>query len=365
MKKIVIIVALLTVGAFISHTLLSSNSQSTKDIIKIGVIGPYTGVLAQYGEAYRNGVLLAEKELRDQGVDNIEFIFEDSEYDTAKAVSAFRKLTTVDDVDLVMDWGAATSYGIAPLVEDSGTPFVAFSVDPDVSSPSTYIVRHFYSPDDFAEVLWSYFRENGYKNIAIAKLQLLYYDKITDALKRQVRDGETVTVLDEYQFGDNDFRTSIAKLRTSADGSDVLGVFLAGGQIAQFYKQMAVQDLLIPTFGADFFESYSEIEDANGLMDGAVYANIGATDAFVTKYEEEFSTVNQVSFAGQSYDFVNLIVDKVDFTDSESILSSLQKIKNYKGTLGNYTYTEVGDDRYLKSPVYIKTIVGNTIQTSR
>lgn len=330
--------------------------------IKIGVIGPYTGGLSQYGEAYRNGILLAQKELNTQGK-NIQFIFEDSVYDTAKAVSAFKKLTTVDKVDLVMDWGAATGYGIAPLVEGSKTPFVAFSVDPEVTKSSKYIIRHFYSPDDFAAKLWTYFRSEGYKDVAIVKLKLLYYDKITESLLKLKMEDETVTIVDEYQsFGDNDFRSSVAKINAKKDSVDVLGVFLGGGQIAQFYKQADALKLKLPTFGADFFESNTEIENANGLMNGAVYANIGVTDDFINRYRQEFGNENQISFAGQSYDFVNILVNKIDFTNADTIISSFKKIKNYSGIMGSYTYSDSNGDQYLKSDLYIKEIDGNKIK---
>jgi ABC-type branched-subunit amino acid transport system substrate-binding protein len=231
--------------------------------------------------------------------------------------------------------------------------------------PSQYIIRQFYSPDDFAQTLWKHFRANGQKNIAIVKLKLLYYDKITESLKKLAQTGETVTVVDEYQFGDNDFRTSLAKINALPAKPDTLGVFLAGGQIAQFYRQADTLGVTFPTFGADFFESYSEIADAEGLMDGAVYANIGVTDEFVKKYEAEFGNVNQVSFAGQSYDFVKMLRDEVDFTNADSIIKSIHTIKSFDGILGSYTYSGSGGDQYLKSPVYIKEITGNTITTLR
>ena len=365
MKNIFIALGIVicAVGVFMI-TSMGAQDRAGDTVVKIGVIGPYTGPLAQYGEAYRNGVLLATKEL---GIDEdeIQFIFEDSAYDTAKAVSAYRKLVDVDQVDLVMDWGAATSYGIAPLVEGAGVPLIAFSVDPDVVKSSEYIIRQFYSPDDFAETLWAHFRAKGYKNIAIVKLKLLYYEKLTESLQKLAQEGETVTVVDEYQFGDNDFRTSIAKIGALDTKPDVLGVFLAGGQIAQFYRQADQQNIMVPTFGADFFESYTEIADAGGLMDGAVYANIGVTDEFVAKYEAAFGNVNQVSFAGQSYDFVKILRDKIDFENAKSIISSFHKIKNFDGILGSYTYSGENGDQYLKSPVYLKEIVGNTITTLR
>ncbi len=355
MKKIIwSLIAVIILGGLWFVTSIKSGQK--QEVIKIGVIGPFTGGLSQYGEAYKNGIVLAEQELNTKAK-NFEFIFEDSAYDPAKAVSAFQKLTQIDHVNLVMDWGAATGYGIAPLVEGAKIPFIAFSVDPDVVKPSRYIIRHFYSPDDFASTLWTYFRSKGNKNIAIVKLKLLYYDKITQSLEKLKKTDETVKVIDEYQsFGDKDFRTSISKMISGHQQIDALGVFLGGGQIAQFYKQAKVLKLTTPTFGADFFESQTEIDNADGLMNEAIYVNIGVTDDFKEKYKAKYGNENQVSFAGQSYDFVNILVNNVDFSSSQNILSSFEKIRDFKGILGKYTYSNEKGDRYLKSDLYIKKI---------
>lgn len=333
--------------------------------VKIGIIGPFTGPLAQYGEAHKNGFVMAAEDL---GADknNVQFIYEDSAYDTAKAVSAFRKLTTVDKVDLVIDWGSASSYGIAPLAKDAGVPFIAISIDPDTVKASDYVFRDNPSPDDVAQKLWEHFRAKGYKNVAIVNLKLLYFDVIMASLDKQKLPGETVTIVDTYQsFGDSDFRTSIAKLKNLQPKPDILGVFLAGGQIAQFYKQADQLGYKVPTFGTDFFESYTEIADANGLMTGAVYAHMGTSDQFVTDYKARFNTDNQISYAGLSYDLGRILMTDIDFANAESVISSLKAIKNYPGSIGTYSYSDANGDRYLRPTLYIKEIQGNNITTVR
>ena len=362
-KKALWAALVLIVVILLGWYLLSNRQQvvdTGKDTVRIGIIGPFTGPLAEYGEAHRNGFLLAADDFKIADK-HVEFIFEDSQYDTAKAVSAFRKLTTIDKVDLVVDWGAATSYGLAPLAKDAGVPFIAISVDPDTVKASNYVIRHNYSPDDNAEELWKYFRSKGYKNIGIVKMELLYFNKIADSLQKLKAEDETVTIVDNYaSFSDKDFRTSIAKIK-SGNQYDALGVFLAGGQIAEFYKQANDQALSLPTFGTDFFESHTEIAAAGGLMDGAVYVNMGASDDFAKTYKSRFGNDNQVSYAGLSYDLGGILATQINYSSAESILSSLADIKSYRGTIGSYTYNDENGDRYLKPNLYVKEIQGNTI----
>lgn len=368
MKKTILLavgVAALLAVVFVFGSKVTVTTSMQKDVVKIGIIGPFSGPLAGYGEAHRNGFMLAAEQLG-AASHNVEFIYEDSEFDTAKAVAAFRKLTTVDKVDLVVDWGAATSYGIAPLAKDAGVPFIAISIDPATVKASDYVFRDNPSPDDVAAKLWEHFREKGYKNVAIVNLKMLYFDLIVESLEKQRQAGEQVTIVDtHYSFGDSDFRTSIAKLKNLKSKPDTLGVFLAGGQIAQFYKQADQQELKVPTFGTDFFESRSEISDAGGLMDGAVYVNMGTSDTFVTEYTSRFNTDDQISYAGLSYDLARILMTDVDFTDATSVIDSLKAIKDYPGSIGTYSYSDINGDRYLRPTLYIKEIQGNNITTVR
>jgi len=360
MKKIILIIV--AVAVIVGGAITYRNSKDAGKTIKIGVIGPFTGALAEYGEAHKNGITLAAEESKGSGK-NIEFVFEDSSYDTAKAISAFRKLTQIDKVLLVVDWGAATSYGIAPLIKDAKTPFIAISVDPDTVKPSDYVFRHNYSPDDAAQKLWEYFREKGYKNIGLVKLNILFCTKIADSLDKLKKLGETVTVVDTYQsFSDKDFRTSIAKLKANDGKYDTVGVFLAGGQIAQFYKQAYDQKLSLPTFGTDFFESYTEIKSAGGRMDGAVFVGLSSSEQFMKRYKARFGTDNQMSYAGLSYDLGKILLSQVDYSSTQTIVDSLRAIKDYKGEVGTYTYDDANGDRYLKPVLHIKEIQGDTIK---
>ena len=77
----------------------SSNGGSSDTVFKLGSIGPVTGQNAIYGNAVKNGIDLAVKEVNEAGGINgvkLEFDFQDDESDAEKAVNAYNTLK---------DWG--------------------------------------------------------------------------------------------------------------------------------------------------------------------------------------------------------------------------------------------------------------------
>ena len=115
----------------------------TKDKIKIGMYGPFTGTAALYGKIVRFSQAVY-MDVNDRGGVNgrkFEFVVEDDAGDPANAPVIFRKLIESDKVFMIHG-GPASAATIAgkPLVEQSGIPFIVQSAvankitDPPVRS---------------------------------------------------------------------------------------------------------------------------------------------------------------------------------------------------------------------------------------
>jgi branched-chain amino acid transport system substrate-binding protein len=315
-----------------------------EDSVKIGVIVPLTGDLADYGYAIRNGLLMA---CDDFGCD-FDLIFEDSQYDSALAVLAYNKLVEFDGVDLVINFGSPTTYAIAPLIED--VPVLGFQ---SANSTVPNLIRTLKQPKDYMDSIKGHL---NVERVAILKTQNSYLDALYSSFVDGF-DGEVV-LFENFQWGEMDFRTAITKIKYS--DVDAVGVFLGSGSIAQFYKQSAEMDLQVETFGTDFFESLTEIENAQGTMDGAVYSNFVVSENFSKEYVERFSTKSQLGYAGASYDIVKMLIENVDFS---SIMESFSNIENFEGVLGSYGLVEKAGDKYLDYPLVVKEVRGLGVRT--
>jgi len=336
---------------------LSSSGKVKTAPVKIGVIVPLTGDLAEYGIAFRNGLTLAEEETGcGKG---FEYILEDNKYDPKNAVTAFYDLKDVKNVSMIVNWGAYPSSAVAPLAKDTGFPLIAVTTTlaPEVRGPNT--IRGMGDPDKLASALMSYLRSKGVKKIGFVEVQNPFLDKMISSMKEQKNPDETLTTIDTVQPTDMDFKNSIIKAEHS--GEQAIGVFLFSGQIRQFYKQRAQLGLEIPTFGTDFFESQPEIDGSEGTMDGAVYPTWHTETGFAQRYEARFADGNQIAYAAGAYDLCG-IISKADFTTKDTIIPSIERLKDHTGVEGTINALDKDGDRFLDVPIDLKIIQNSTIK---
>ena len=92
----------------------SSSSSSNSDSIKVGLMGPYSGDVAQYGLAVRHGAELYVKELNEAGGiggRNVELNTQDEKGDATEAVNVYNKMAEDGVVAIIGD--GAMSGGLA------------------------------------------------------------------------------------------------------------------------------------------------------------------------------------------------------------------------------------------------------------
>ena len=329
----------------------ASEGQSPVRKAKVGVIAPLTGDLAEFGIAFKNGLVMAEDEIG-CGKET-EFIFEDSKYDPKTAVSAYYNLIDVKNVSLIINWGAYPSNAVAPLAKATNFPLIAITtvLAPELQSQNT--IRGAGDPDKLAKISLNHLRSIGAKKIGFIKVQNPFLEKFIDSMQKQKNPDETLSIIDTVQYDEMDFKNTIIK---SMQGDmQAIGIFLFSGQIRQFYKQKTQLGFEIPTFGTDFFESQEEIDGAEGTMEGAVYANWGTESAFAQRYLARFGNQNQVAYAAGGYDICGML-GKADLTSKETIIPSIERIKDYPGVQGTINFADKDGDRFLDVPVVLKEI---------
>jgi branched-chain amino acid transport system substrate-binding protein len=359
---IIVLVLVIWGGYALSN---KGSAPEAKGTVKIGVILPLSGPFAEYGDAVKNGIVLAQKEAKKNN--NVEFIFEDGQYDAKLSISAYIKLATVDKVNAVYVFGDGPNQAIAPIVKNfKDTALLAESSLGSLTAQDPNIFRVSERPEELARKAWEQLRKMNLKKVAIVKTQNQYLNMLFDNMKSQAQAGESVELVGDIQmWNETNFRTTLAKIKGSKEGYDAIGVYLFGGQIGQFYKQMGELKMTQQTFGTDFFESQSDIEVAGKLMDGAFYAHFDVSPEFKARVAAQFGTINQVAYTGNGYDVARMIIEGPELSNAQSIVEYFKKIDSYKGVLGTYSYatSEVDGDRYFKIPVYIKEIRNGKIET--
>ena len=330
--------------------------------ITIGVSAPMTGDLAEYGAAVKQGIDLAISEA-EPSFRNLQFVFEDNQYESAKAVSALQKLKNVDAVSLVYTWGEAPLHSIAPIAERQRIPVVAMSLDPGPAIGKRYIIRSINYSEQYAIKTLDYLRSKGLKRLGIINTEDPFFNSMITGLKKHLTQGETLEVVAAVTPDEQDFKPQIAKLKTRQ--FDAVGVYLLSGQVSQFYRQSKSFDFKTPTFGTDVFESASEIAQAQGGMNGAFYPNIEVPKGFVDTYVKRYGNDTQIAYAYNAYCFAKL--SSVLLRDASQKITSDQIVELYTNPpkdLG-FRFSESKDGgKFYEFPIVIKQIRGNGIETA-
>lgn len=150
-----------------------NQSQDAGEPIKIGVIYGFTGSAATWADMGKKAVDLAVKEVNtDGGIDGrkLQVIYEDSQANPAKDVSAFNKLVLTDKVNIVMGdvWSFITNPMI-PLADQQKVMLISPTVmDASVEKSSPYFYTTGHTIESQRESIEKFFAVNpSVKTISI------------------------------------------------------------------------------------------------------------------------------------------------------------------------------------------------------
>lgn len=204
----IVVIVILIIGGWAIYQ-NQNKVPDTGEPIKIGVIGPFTGPVADYGEEIKKGVDAAK-------VDGVNFIFEDDKCEPAPAVSSFKKLTEFDGVKFIIGPGCGSPQeAIAPLLKDDGkavvvVPSAASRGLYDLSGGNLFNVQ--YALEDESAYLAKEMAAEGYKNVAIVGYQNAFSKTHVESFKKNF----TGTIVKELWFTDitTDVQSEVLKLKT-------------------------------------------------------------------------------------------------------------------------------------------------------
>jgi len=332
--------------------------------LRVGLSLPLTGVASEYGTASMNGIKLAQKH-HPEFFTNITFIPDDNQYSARNSVTSVQRLHGIEKVDILYLFGETPAVSAAPIVESMKLPTISMSQDETPARGKNYFVRNINHAELYSIKLLEHLRERGWKNLAIVETIDSYTTQLIDGLKKNLREDETLTIIDRFDSETQDFRSSILKLRRA--NIDALGIYLFPGQIEQFSRQARQAGYSIPVFGNELFESATIIEGSEGFLEGAVYPGLMVDEEFRKEYKKAYGNDIVLSYAALGYDtavFIGRLFNQKnpDELDPRTIMETIEAASTIEGVLGTYTYQN--DDeagKFFQSENIIFKIDGNSI----
>ena len=169
MKKIMFLLA--TVTLFLIGCGGKKDAASS-DVIKIGVIAPLTGDLAQYGTPAKDGFQLKVDEINAAGGINgkkIELVIEDNKGDVNESVSIFKKLKGQDKVDMIVGpIISSTSNAVAPLAQQGKVVMITpTGTNIDITKGRDFVFRTTFTDPYQGTAAAKNAAKNGIKKVAI------------------------------------------------------------------------------------------------------------------------------------------------------------------------------------------------------
>ena len=276
----------------------SSDSGSSDGAIKVGVMGPLSGSVAQYGVACRDGALLYFKQVNADGGINgkqIETDVQDEKGDATEAVTVYNKLVEDGVTAIVGDVTSKPTIAVAQKSVADNMPCVtASATTADVISYGDNYFRACVTDPFQGKVMGEFAKKQGYTKVAtIFDSGDDYASGVADAFVEQCKSAG-IEVVDEegYPSASTDFNAQLtAIIAKSPDAILSSNYYQEDGLIVTQARQLGFKGAFL---GADGWsgiiggeQDYASAADLEGCYYCSSFV-ASNPDESVQKFIEDF-----------------------------------------------------------------------------
>jgi branched-chain amino acid transport system substrate-binding protein len=333
---------------------VSYRTMAAPQSVKIGIVLPLSGSMAEYGANGRNGLILAQEQLAKQrGMPQLQLLYQDTRNAPQDTLSAVRRLIDVDGTRFII--GGLTSSGVLAAESYPKRRGVLF-FSPAASAPGIpdgkLIFRNWPPDDAIARKFGDEMYKRGARRIAIASVSNDYGATNANGFTASfVARGGAVPFKRTFPQGTTDFKTLVAELSTQS-GVDHVYVVAYPDEYRAFFQELA-KSTLKPSvvLVSDTFYSPKFIAEVGSITEGVVCAvaakpgnDYAPRKRFIDAYTARFHKAPGL-VSDTAYDALNLVaagIAKGGGTPA-GVAKYLHSLKNYPGAAGPTTFTADGD----------------------
>ena len=334
---------------------------ASKEPIKFGIIGPYTGPNAKPGQSMKQGVNLAVEEINKAGGikgRQLAALFEDDASVPAQSVSATEKLINKDEVAfLIGTFNSSTTLADMKIIERDKTPMlVPIAVAIEITeSGNKWVFRNSATNPMQAEQLMAYiYKETKQRKFAVIHENTDYGKGLMQAVEGYIKKNGGSMIAESYSIGDTDFYAQLTKIKNNAPEALIIcGNLSEGSQITRQFKELGIKAQL---YGFGGLSSYDFNNVAAGSNDGLIATSYFENAShnplaqnFIKAYKAKYN-VDPDMFAAAIYESVYLAKDAIEkMGDTKDIAGfrvalrdQLAKTKDLPGVQGPTTFDAKG-----------------------
>lgn len=292
-----------------------SGSTDGSGAIKVGIMGPFTGSVAQYGIACRNGAQLYFNQLNEKGGINgkqVEMVIEDEKGDATEAINVYNKMVEDGVTAIVGDVTSKPTIAVAQASVEDNMPCVTPSATTaDVIAYGDNFFRSCITDPFQGKVMADFAVEQGYQKVAtIFDSGDDYASGVAAAFVEEAKaNGLEVTSEQGYPTGQTDFNSFLTTIiGTNPDAILSSNYYQDDGMIVTQARKLGYTGVFL---GADGWagiiggdQDYASAEDLEGCFYDTSFSASNTDESvqqFISDYTEEYGEA-PTNFCALGYD---------------------------------------------------------------
>ena len=346
--------------------------------VKIGVLAPLTGGVAQYGNYVNNGVMLFIEEYNAAGGFKgtpVELVTYDEEGDAAKAVVGYNSLYDQGITAVIGSVTSTPTMAVVPLAYEDNMPMItasatayAVTVNEETGEVFTNMFRSCFI-DPFQGEKMADFAAN---ELGAATAAVLFCSEddysigLKDAfVKKAAEVGLEIVAMEGFGTNAVDYKGQLTNI--ASKNPDVLFIPYYYENVALAAPQAAEAGITVPLLGADGWDGVLNIIADSSFVEGAYFCSGYSVDDpsdrvqdFLANYQAKYSGEVPNMFAAQGYDAAAILVAAMEKATGEmgsedyrlSVIAELAAT-NMEGVTGHVTYDELNNPQKTATINYI------------
>jgi branched-chain amino acid transport system substrate-binding protein len=337
-----------------------SLSASAEKVVKIGVVGPYTGGAAAYGKDFESSVKLAIDEANAAKIKlggeetRFELVTEDDAGDPKQAVAVAQRLVDMHVAGIVGHLQSGTTIPASKIYSDAGIPQIAPAATNPTLTRQNFKTAFRVIGDDqqVGAAMATYIVSKlGLKNVAVIDDRTAFGQGLADVVEKTVKSLGGTVATHEYT---TDKSVDFAAILTNIKAKNVQAVFFGGlnAQAGPLKRQMKTLGINVPLFGSsissDEFITFAGKDAAEGTVSadsGQAIEKMPDGPGFEKRFGAKYGKV--VMYAPYGYDATNVLINAMkaaNSSDPQKYLPEIGKL-NFKGVTGPIAFDNKGDLR--------------------
>lgn len=351
--------------------------------IKIGVVEPLTGPVADSGSYVVNGVKIAVDRINANGGvcgRPLEVVIEDGKNDPQESANAAELLITRDKVPVILGaWGSSSSLAVMPVMEKHKVPLlIETSSSGKISDPATpgfqYAFRISPMSKMEADASESYIVDKlGLKNVAILSVNNDWGRGAAKVFTEAI-EAHGGKVISEY-FVEQDATDVLPQLtEIKSSGADSILITTSAGQIATMLKQvheLGMTQTVLTTGGSNYpmaIMSLSSPEVVEGTYHLVFYvperfdlaADAALSEWYLNEYTKRGLPAIGIGESYRGFDGMHVIAQAIEkagcTVTPEAIREAMSKVE-FAGLSGMVKFAEA-EGHQSRPNVYLVQMVG-------